>query len=184
MAAARSRPVSCHHARIVLAFPEPTRAYDDHRQVLLGYVDYFRAFAADRLTGLDDEWLRTSALPSGWSPLELLKHLVHMERRWFEWGFAGNDVGDPWGDQRDGRWEVDADEGLAELLTALTEAGRRTRAIVEAHDLTDVGAPGARWDGAAPATLERVLLHVIQEYARHLGHLDIVRELADGRTGE
>jgi len=52
------------------------------------------------------------------------------------------------------------------------------------HDLAEVGAPGERWEGAPPATLERVLLRLVQEYARHAGHLDVVRELIDGRTGE
>ena len=51
-------------------------------------------------------------------------------------------------------------------------------------DLADIGQPGPRWDGADPASLERVLFHLLQEYARHVGHLDIVVELADGQTGE
>jgi hypothetical protein len=55
---------------------------------------------------------------------------------------------------------------------------------VEAHELCAVGRPGERWRGAPPATLERVLFHLVQEYARHAGHLDVVRELIDGRTGE
>ena len=59
-----------------------------------------------------------------------------------------------------------------------------TAAIARRHDLDEIGAPGERWDGAPPATLERCLLHLVQEYARHLGHLDVVRELLDGRTGE
>jgi uncharacterized damage-inducible protein DinB len=169
---------------VTLPFPSPTRAYDDRRQALLGYLDYFRSVIADKLAGMDDAWLRASTLPSGWSPLELLKHLVHMERRWLVWGFVGEYVDDPWGDQRDGRWHVDHDETLDGLLSALHAGGVKTRAIVEAHELDAVGAPGERWDGEPPATLERVLLHVIQEYARHSGHLDIVRELADGRVGE
>ena len=49
---------------------------------------------------------------------------------------------------------------------------RRSRALIEAHDLDEVGKPGERWDGADPAMLERVLFHLLQEYARHLGHLD------------
>ena len=52
------------------------------------------------------------------------------------------------------------------------------------HALTDSGAPGERWAGADPATLERVLLHVTQEFARHVGQLDIVCELHGGATGE
>jgi hypothetical protein len=60
----------------------------------------------------------------------------------------------------------------------------RTRAIVESHDLADVGQPGDRWDGDDPPALERILFHLLQEYARHVGHLDIVSELAGGQTGE
>lgn len=166
-------------------FPSCTTPYDDRRQVLLAYLDYFRGTVEDKLTGLDDATLRSSRLPTGWSPLELLKHLVFMEQRWLVWGFSGEDVGDPWGDNGpDGRWHVEPDETLAGLLSALHHAGDRTRQIVEAHDLASVGRPGERWDGAPPATLERVLLHVMQEYARHAGHLDIVRELVDGDTGE
>jgi hypothetical protein len=52
------------------------------------------------------------------------------------------------------------------------------------HDLAHSGAPGDRWDGDQPATFERVLLHVLQEFARHVGHLDVARELVDGMTGE
>jgi hypothetical protein len=171
-------------ARVTLPFPSPTIPYDDRRQALLGYLDYFRSVTADRLTGADPTWLRASTLPSGWTPLELLKHLIFMERRWFVWGFAGEYVDAPWGDQRDGKWHVDPTESLEDLLTELDRAASRTRSIVEAHRLDDTGAAGERWDGEPPATLERVLLHVLQEFARHVGHLDIVRELADGRVGD
>jgi hypothetical protein len=60
----------------------------------------------------------------------------------------------------------------------------RSRAVIEAHRLDEVGQPSDRWDGADPATLERVLFHLLQEYARHVGHLDIVTELATGTAGE
>ncbi len=56
--------------------------------------------------------------------------------------------------------------------------------LLGTHDLDEVGEPGERWDGADPPTLERVLFHLLQEYARHVGHLDIVAELAGGSTGE
>ncbi len=168
----------------MLPFPEPTTPADDLRQVLLGYLDHFRSVLVDRLEGLSEEELRGSRLPSGWSPLELLHHLVHVERRWLEWGFEGREVPDPWGDRRDGRWHVPADQDLASLLDAQRERAAATRRTVEAHALDAVGAPGERWAGAPPATLERVLLHLLQEYARHVGHLDVVRELVDGRTGD
>ena len=62
--------------------------------------------------------------------------------------------------------------------------GNATRALVESHDLADIGQPGDGWDAAGPAALERVLFHLVQEYARHIGHLDIVSELAGGQVGE
>ena len=56
--------------------------------------------------------------------------------------------------------------------------------MIRANDLEAIGQPGPRWDGAEPPTLERILFHLLQEYARHLGHLDIVVELAGGPVGE
>lgn len=114
----------------------------------------------------------------------MLKHLTFVEMRWLEWGFEGRTVADPWGDRQDGRWHVAADETPGELVAALHVQAARTRAIVESHDLADLGQPGERWDGADPPPLERILFHLLQEYARHVGHLDIVSELAGGETGE
>lgn len=165
-------------------FPSPTVPAASRTEVHLRYLDYFRAVLLAKLEGLPQEELRSSRLPSGWTPLELLKHLTNVEARWLEWGFEGRDMGDPWGDQRDGRWHVPADESVADLVDALQAQGVRSRAVVAAHALDEVGQPGDRWDGEPPATLERVLLHLLQEYARHVGHLDVVRELVDGTVGE
>ena len=167
-----------------LPFPEPTTRIDDQREVLLGYLAYFRSVLVEKLTGLDERELRGSRLPSGWSPLELLQHLTHVERRWLEWGFEGRAVDDPWADQRDGRWTVDSSTTLEDLVGRLAAQASRSEAVVRGHDVDDVGAPGPRWDGAPPAELGRVLLHLLQEYARHVGHLDVVRELIDGAVGE
>jgi uncharacterized damage-inducible protein DinB len=165
-------------------FPSPTDPQPNLAEVLLRYLDYFRSVVLDKLGGLSEADLRSSRLPSGWTPLELLKHLTYVERRWLVWGFLGQDVADPWGDGRNGRWWVGADETLAGLIEGLTDQAAVSRSIVEAHDLSEIGEPGERWEGAPPATLERILLHLVQEYARHTGHLDIVRELIDGRVGE
>jgi len=152
--------------------------------VLLRYLDYFRSRLVGKLEALPAAELRRSALPSGWTPLELAKHLRYVELRWLEWGFEGRDVGDPWGDRDGDRWAVGPDETLASLLVDLAAQAGRTRAIISSHDLSEVGQPSDRWDGADPPTLERVLFHLIQEYARHLGHLDIVVEMATGQAGE
>jgi len=165
-------------------FPSPTVTRASRTEVFLSYLDYFRSCVVDRVEGLAEEELRRSRLASGWTPLELVKHLRYVELRWLVWGFTGADVGDPWGDQREGRWFVDDSETRGELLAALRAQGETSRGIVEASDLATVGRPGPRWDGAVPPTLERILFHLVQEYARHLGHLDIVIELSGGPHGE
>jgi hypothetical protein len=164
--------------------PSPSQPFSSRADTLLAYLDYFRTVVVAKVSGLTDEDLRGSRLPSGWAPLELVKHLTFVELRWLEWGFEGRAVPDPWGDHRDGRWYVGPDEDVDGLLAMLRAQGDRTRAVVESHELAEPGRPGARWEGAEPATLERVLFHLLQEYARHVGHLDVVRELVDGRVGE
>ncbi|GHD02272.1 mycothiol transferase [Zhihengliuella salsuginis] len=171
---------------------EPRLDSPDPAAQLAAYLDYYRASIERKLDGLDDRALRTSRLPSGWTPLELLAHLVHMEQRWFVWGFLAEDVAEPWGDHAGGadggRWAVPADAGRAfadGLLERLHATGRRTSGILASTPLETRGALGGRFTGDDPApSLLWIGFHVLQEYARHAGHLDIVRELHDGGTGE
>jgi uncharacterized damage-inducible protein DinB len=167
-----------------LPFPEPTEPARSRAEVLLRYLDFFRDRLAGKLGSLPAGELRRSRLSSGWAPIELLKHLTCVEMRWLEWGFEGRDVAEPWADIKDGRWYVPPGETLADLLAAQQAQAARTRAIVASHDLADVGKPGQRWGEAEPPSLERLLLHLLQEYARHVGQLDVVTELAGGPTGE
>lgn len=169
---------------MTIPFPEPTVPAASRAEVFTRYLAYFRGQLAAKLRGLPATELRSSRLPSGWTPLELLKHLTYVETRWLEWGFEGRDVADPWGDQREDRWHVPPEETLEGLLAALGAQAERSTAVIAGHALDEAGQPGDRWDGAPPPTLERVLFHLLQEYARHLGHLDIVAELAGGPTGE
>lgn len=164
--------------------PSPHTASSDPAQAFIAYLDFFREVARRKVAGLDDQALRQSLLPSGWTPLQMISHLVHMERRWLVWGFLGEQVDAPWGDNdASGRWATD--RTLDDLLDALTAGGRRTTEIVSAHDLLDRAETGGRFPEGEPApTLITILFHVMQEYARHVGHLDIVRELIDGTTGE
>lgn len=163
-------------------FPSPTIPISDERDVLLGYLDFFRDLAVGKVSGMTPRDQGRARLPSGWTPLELLNHLRHVERRWLEWGFAGRQLADPWADQRDDRWHTD--DELATLIAHLGQQAEVSRQVVRSHSLDDIGRPGERWDGAPPPPLRRVLLHLLQEYARHVGHLDIVRELTDGSVGE
>jgi uncharacterized damage-inducible protein DinB len=168
----------------VTEFPEPGST-DDLRGLLLDYLDFFRTTVAAKLDGLSAEELVGSTVPSGWTPAGLVNHLVNVERRWLEWGFLAEPVTDPWRDADEAGGWVTLHASVAELRQLLVEAGIRSRAIVEAHALTEVSAVGGRFDGSSPPPqLQWILLHLIQEYARHTGHLDIVRELADGHVGE
>lgn len=173
---------SSHNSQV--QFPGPTSAAASRAAVFLTYLDYYRTVIIEKVAALAGEDVGRSRLPSGWNPLELLQHLTYVERRWLEWGFEDPSLPDPGGDQLDGRWHVPPERSLDDIVAGLRERGARSRQIVESHDLTDVGRPGERWDDAPPATLERVLFHLLQEYARHAAHVDIVAELATGQTGE
>jgi uncharacterized damage-inducible protein DinB len=166
------------------AFPEPGST-SDLRGLLLSYLDFFRGQVATKLDGLSDGELRTSVVPSGWTPAGLVVHLVNVERRWLEWGFLGRQIDEPWRDSAPGGGWITPQSSAAELAGLLDEAAARTRSIVEAHELAEASALTGRFrDESSAPQLQWILLHLIQEYARHLGHLDIARELVDGTTGE
>jgi uncharacterized damage-inducible protein DinB len=157
--------------------PEPDDTVTDPVARILAYLDHHRSEVRRLTESLDAEQLERRVAPSGWNLLELVEHLVHMERRWLVWGFLGERVVDPEGDRdADGRFVTT--RGLAELLGALDAGGRRTTEIAMTH------APEARsssdgWfaDDTPAPTLLAICFHVLNEYARHLGHLDIVHEL-------
>ncbi len=167
-----------------MEFPSPTEPAVSRTEVFLRYLDYFRSRVIDKVSDLSETERGSSRLASGWTPAELLKHLRYVELRWLEWGFEGRDVGEPWGDRVGDRWHVAAGETVADLVAAMRAQGERSRSIIEAHDLAEIGQPGERWAGADPASLERILFHLVQEYARHAGHVDIVCELAGSSPGE
>nr|WP_238350704.1 DinB family protein [Kribbella shirazensis] len=151
------------------------------------YLDRYRGIIEAKLTGLSDTDLRSSRLPSGWAPLELLKHLVFMERRWLRWGFTAEQVDHPWGDSADdpgGRWTLEPGETLESLLAQLHAGGEFTRQVVSGADPAEVAPAGGRFGTDDRPTLNWILFHVLEEYARHAGHLDVARELVDGATGE
>ncbi|MFE3174406.1 DinB family protein [Amycolatopsis sp. NPDC059090] len=166
---------------------EPSDTLTDPRELLLAYLDYYRATLLRKLDGLSDDELRTSRLPSGWTPLELLKHLAFVERRWLRWGFLGEDVDPVSGDEdpETRKWTVGADESAESVRALFLEECESSRAIVSGARLEDIARGTGRFTPPAqPPALSWILFHVLQEYARHVGQLDVVRELADGATGE
>lgn len=165
---------------------EPPRGPDDVREVLLAQLELHRARLLRKVDGLTEEQLRTPVLPSGWTALELLVHLAAVERRWLEWGFRAEPLPDPWCDQGpDGRWAVPAGASAASVVADLRARWDVSRAVVAGVPLEARSAVGGRFPTPEEApSLGWVLLHVLQETARHVGHLDVVRELLDGRVGE
>jgi hypothetical protein len=166
---------------------EPSDQLRAPRALMLAYLDFLRDAVLRKITGLSEAELRSSRLPSGWAPLELVQHLAYMERRWVQWGFAGEAVDDPWGDDdpTKGRWQVPAGECTEDVVARLRVTGQRTQALLAGAELSDQARLGGRFsDPTSAPTLGWILLHLLQEYARHVGQLDIVRELVDGEVGE
>ncbi|PBC86081.1 MULTISPECIES: DinB family protein [unclassified Streptomyces] len=167
---------------------EPPVTLTSPYELLTGYLDFYRDAVLRKLQGMSDEELRSSRLPTGWAPLALLKHLACVELRWLQWGFSGQDVENPWGEfhERPGPWHVDSGESFADVKEFFQEQCARSRAIVAAARLEDRAATlgGRVLAEEDRPTLIWILFHLLQEYARHAGHLDIARELADGATGE
>lgn len=171
---------------------EPAKSGRAGAERWAGYLDWIRGDLAAKVLSLSYADQRTARVPSGWTPLELLSHVLHMEQRWFVWGFLGEQVDEPWGDwNTDEPWRSDdsdetlpaarwvvADDVTAESLAArLDGTGARTRGVLRDFPLDATAAPGGRFDDDPP-TLEWICFHVLAEYARHAGHLDIVAELS------
>jgi len=165
--------------------PPPEPKLSDPHELLTAYLDFYRETILRKLEGLPEAELRTSRVPTGWTPLELLKHLAGVERRWFRWGFAGEDVGEPWVEQGpDDRWHVDDGETFEDVRALFLDECERSRRIVAGARLDQFAHGGGRFDPGEVPPLSWILFHVLQEYARHAGHLDVARELADGAVGE
>ncbi|MGH3262684.1 MAG: DinB family protein, partial [Trebonia sp.] len=173
-------------AREPRPFPEPCSELNQPRAALCAFLDFHRDRVLHKLVGLGDQDLRRGVLPSGWSALELVHHLTHVERRWLQWGFLGEPVDDPFGDtDAAGRWRVAPADTADDVLRRYRATCARSRAIVAGAALDQVSRVGGRFGpGDGRPALSWILVHLVQEYARHVGHLDAVRELLDGRVGE
>ncbi|MEB8337446.1 DinB family protein [Streptomyces endophyticus] len=163
----------------------PAVDVSDARELLLGYLEWYREALMRKLDGLSDDQLRTPVEPLGWSPLGLVQHLGWVERRWMCWGFAAQDViaYPPGGDAEE--WTVAPGTSTARLIAAYQAEVTVANSLAAPATLTDKARLGGRFKTPAQApSLGRILFHLLQEYARHVGHLDIARELIDGQTGE
>ncbi|MET8851480.1 DinB family protein [Amycolatopsis sp. NPDC004625] len=164
--------------------PEPPPTLADPRALLLGYLDHNAAAVLRKLDGLSDHDVRRSVLPSGWTPLGMVKHLACTERFWVRYLFAGEDIDFTWPATAAQEWFVAPAESAADI-TAFFRAERENCARLAAvTPLEGRAARTVRRGGAEEhPTFAWVLFHLVQNFARHAGHLDVGRELIDGTTG-
>jgi hypothetical protein len=147
----------------------------DEKTTLTAFLDYLRDAVAAKATGLTDEEARTPGAPSGTSLSGLVKHLTAVELNWFVWGYAGADV-PLWDD------EAPPVEPAAELLAEYRAAVERCNEIIAA--CPDLDQPGVRsLRETPPPSMRWLLVHMIEETARHAGHADILREQIDRAVG-
>ena len=151
------------------------------RETLEGFLDFQRASVVWKATGLSDADAARQLLPSITTVSGLIRHLADVERSWMREDMAG-EQGVPyrWSDaDPDGEFRVTADDSLAEIIADYEAACAESRAVAARYTLDDVSvAQEGRF------SLRWILLHLTEETARHLGHVDVLRELLDGATGE
>lgn len=153
------------------------------RELLEAHLDGNRAEVRRKATGLDEEQARRRLGVSATSVAGIVKHLTDVERWWFRHQLGGEEhVPFAWtDDDPDLEFEIGETETLADLLDEHDLACVESRQAAAPHGLDDQIARSVRWmDGQQP-TLRWVYLHMIEETARHNGHLDIYRELLDGQ---
>jgi len=162
----------------MLPMPEPAFVADE-RTTLEAILDEQRALVLWKLDGITEEAASASPVPSGTSVLGVAKHLAWVERDFFVGDVAGQPIDPPWSAaDPDADWRIDPGDSVESIREFYAGAVAESQHITAARQLDDV--IGA---GGSERSLRWVLLHMIEETARHLGHMDIVRELVDGTTG-
>jgi hypothetical protein len=155
----------------------------NERDALAGFLDQQRDALVRKVRGVSDADARRAPTASSLSLLGLLKHSALWEDRWFQGIVAGRPLPDGWPERKspipDEDFLVDEGDTIEQWVARYEEAAETSRQIVDALDLdhdcarTDVVDCNLRW----------VLLHLIEETARHAGHADLIRETLDGSRG-
>ena len=157
----------------------------DERTMLEGWLDYHRGTLAMKCAGLDDTQLRTASVPpSELSLLGLVRHMAEVERGWFRKVLVGEEPGPIYysDEDPDGEFhltEADTWEEAHATWQAEIEVARRNAA---GFGLDDLSAGKNRRTGER-YNLRWIYTHMIEEYARHNGHADLIRQSVDGQTG-
>jgi uncharacterized damage-inducible protein DinB len=169
--------------------PEPP-PQPDERTALESFLDYFRATLRWKADGLTDEQARTASVPPSIMNIAgLLRHMAEVERHWFQMYLRGDAENRLFwdGGQGDPDFEVPDDVTLAECLAVYDREVAMSREIATGYALDDLAALndldrgfGVDWQ----PNLRWIMVHMIEEYARHAGHADLIRERIDGVTGD
>ena len=165
--------------------PDDPAHVADERTTLVEFLDYYRAVLVRKVAGLDRGQLARRVGASTLTLGGLLKHMAYVEDGWFHEGWAQQPTTEPWAgvdwaSQPDWDHESAADDAPTELLALFDAAVARSRAAIDAsHDLLAAVTIRGR-----EVSLRWILVHMIEEYARHCGHADLLREAIDGRTGD
>jgi len=154
--------------------------HGDERTSLVGYLQRQRDLVAWKLRDTPDEVLNVATTPTGMSLPGLVRHLTNVERSWLRDVFAGQQgLAFDWTDEDpEAEWRVPPGTRMADLLDAYATESRRCDAGVTAAGALDEVSVQRNM------SLRWILLHLVEETARHLGHIDLLREQADGSTGE
>jgi len=152
----------------------------DERTLLVAWLEYHRATLALKCEGLTHAQMRSRAVPpSTLSLLGLVRHMAEVENNWFRWWLGG--------DGPTARWEGDEDfavddADVEEAFTYWRDECENARAVLARFEsLDDVGAGQTKGAGIS---VRWTLIHMIEEYARHNGHADLLRQAIDGTTGD
>jgi uncharacterized damage-inducible protein DinB len=170
--------------------PEPP-VDGDEAATLIGFLDYQRATLAWKCSGLDTAGLNAKVGVSSMTLGGILKHMAYVESDWFSGSLFGRDKQPPWDTvdwkaDPDWEWHSAADDTPEQLFAIWNIAVDQSRTLATtAYAHGGLGQVAQRkWsDGRAP-NLRWILVHMIEEYARHNGHADLLRESVDGATGE
>ena len=170
-----------------MAVPKPPTAGDE-RQTLTAFLDYYRAVVTDKASGLDSDQLDMRLVPSTLTLGGIVHHLALVENWWFHQVLLGLEPdepwkGAPWKEDRDWDFTVAASLDPQTILDRYgTECERARAAVGSVADLDRVSVwRNARGEGFS---LRWILVHMIEETARHAGHADLIRESIDGATGD
>lgn len=148
--------------------------------MLLAFLDFYRGVMIRKVEGVDDAGLRMSPVASGTCLGGLLKHLGYVERSWFQSRWAGRDVSFPWSDNDpDAEFRLEDGDSAQSLIDFYRQECAISREVVATSSLDD-SVEGRRGE----LSLRWIVVHMIEETARHAGHADLIREMVDGSVGD